>query len=99
MEAEADCFLVRTKPLHVAVGSNNKLLLFSPHHLGKQAMTEIKLPDIHKLGCMTYDSLSGSIIMSDIKQRKIYRFNLKTEEIVSTVNVIVVSMTILCLFS
>ncbi|KAL0278971.1 UNVERIFIED_CONTAM: hypothetical protein PYX00_000631 [Menopon gallinae] len=72
---------LRTKPLQIAVGGTNKLLLFSPHHLGKQVMTEIKLPDIRKVGCMTYDSLSGSILLNDVKQRKIFRFNIKTEEI------------------
>nr|QJD20828.1 vitellogenin receptor [Liposcelis entomophila] len=70
-----------TKPLRFVVGAKDRLMIVTPRLLGRHDTTEIHLPDISAIGCMTYDSLAASLIISDSIDRKLYSYHLPTRKL------------------
>lgn len=60
--------------------------MITPLVLGRQEAIIHHLPGIESIGCMTYDSVSGSIIMYDSGNRKLYQYHWESRELVILLN-------------
>ncbi|XP_034252136.1 vitellogenin receptor [Thrips palmi] len=65
----------------VIVGAAHNLYQVETRVLGKLSVTTIPLRAIHKMGALAYNSLTGSVIIYDLVQKKIYSYNLKSARI------------------
>ncbi|KAK6624765.1 hypothetical protein RUM44_011625 [Polyplax serrata] len=76
-----------TKSLRMAIAGMTHISFMNPRLLGKQEKTKISLSDhVENIECLTYDSISGHLIISDSGKRKIFRYNLKMKHMTVLVN-------------
>lgn len=82
-----NCFSGHTKSLRMAIAGMTHISFMNPRLLGKQEKTKISLSDhVENIECLTYDSISGHLIISDSGKRKIFRYNLKMKHMTVLVN-------------
>nr|BAE93218.1 vitellogenin receptor [Rhyparobia maderae] len=62
----------------MVVSSDHKIYVVGHQFLGRQTFTQMTMDSVHHIGAITYNSLTGNVIIFDDAQHKLYNLGVKT---------------------